>query len=70
MPDEPPRADAETLALIDLALRVAAEAAEVCGWFSPDFKKLAALRAAEAAFGEAYGIWYDGPDDPPNGGGL
>jgi hypothetical protein len=47
------------LALVDLALTLAAEAAEVCAWFAAEFEPIAALRAAENAFGEAYGPWYE-----------
>lgn len=62
--------DAETAKLVQLALQLAVEAAEVCAWFAPDFEGITALRAAEAAFGNAYGPWYEfghyGYDvDPP-----
>ena len=62
--------DAETAKLVQLALELAAEAAEVVAWFAPDFEGITALRAAEAAFGHAYGLWYEfghcGYDvDPP-----
>jgi hypothetical protein len=57
------RADAETRALVQLGLEVAAEAAEVCDYFVSDFEPLAKLRAAHEAFGEAYGIWYEGGGD-------
>ena len=51
--------DPATLALVDLALTLAAEAAEVCEWFAPDFEAIAKLRAASDAFGRAYGPWYE-----------
>jgi hypothetical protein len=51
--------DAETAKLIQLALRLGAEAESVCEWFTPDFEGIAALNAAANAFGDAYGPWYE-----------
>jgi hypothetical protein len=60
----PLRDEAVTLALVDLALALAVEAAEVCAWFAADFEPIAALRAAGEAFGEAYGPWYEFGEAP------